>query len=128
RPLFALDNVRVVMPMWCDAPSVGAPLASCSSRIIGLYLDVFRKCSEFCGVKSQRECSTTFRVINRTEDAQLYLDVYRKYYRVSGKVSCVQQGTGLRGSSAFVGGVEDGLDKRKETDGLDYTSLDGSTR
>ncbi|GJT41346.1 DNA helicase [Tanacetum coccineum] len=76
-------------------------LASCSSRITGLYLDVFQKCSEFCGVKSQRECNTTFRVINRTEDAQLYLDVYRKYSRVSGKVPCVQQGMG------------DGLDKRK---------------
>ncbi|GJV76059.1 hypothetical protein Tco_1507643 [Tanacetum coccineum] len=62
------------------------------------------ECSEFCGVKSQRECSTTFRVINRTEDAQLYLDVYRKYSRVSGKVPC---------SSAFVDGVGDGLEKRK---------------
>ncbi|GJY74509.1 hypothetical protein Tco_0478940, partial [Tanacetum coccineum] len=31
----------------------------------------------------------------------------------SGKVPCVQQGTGLRGSSTFVGGVGDGLDKRK---------------
>nr|GEX54256.1 DNA helicase [Tanacetum cinerariifolium] len=41
-------------------------------------------------------------VINRTEDAQLYLDVYRKYSRVSGKIPCVQQGTALRG---------DGLDK-----------------
>nr|GEV76490.1 DNA helicase [Tanacetum cinerariifolium] len=70
-------------------------------------------CSEFCGVKSQRECSTTFRVINSAEDAQLYLDVYRKYSRVSRKVPCVQQGKGLRGSSPFVGGVGDGLDKRK---------------
>nr|GEV81281.1 DNA helicase [Tanacetum cinerariifolium] len=87
--------------------------ASCSSRITGLYLDVFQKCYEFCGVKSQRECSTSFRVINRTEDVELYLDMYRKYSRVSGKVPCVQQGTGLRGSSAFVGGVGDGLDKRK---------------
>ncbi|GJW81635.1 DNA helicase [Tanacetum coccineum] len=96
----ALDNVLSGYGPGCDAPSVGAPLSSCYSRITGLYLDVFRKCSEFC-------------VINRTEDAQLYLDVYRKYSRVSGKVPCVQQGTGLRGSSAFVGGVGDGLDKRK---------------
>nr|GFA74908.1 hypothetical protein [Tanacetum cinerariifolium] len=43
----------------------------------------------------------------------LYLDVYRKYSRVFGKVPCVQQGTGLRGSSDFVGGIGDGLDKRK---------------
>nr|GEY26654.1 helitron helicase-like domain-containing protein [Tanacetum cinerariifolium] len=106
----ALDNVLSGYGLGCDVPSVGAPLASCYSRITGLYLDVFRKCSEFCGVKSQRECSTTFRVINRTEDTQLYLDVYRKYSRVSGKVPCVQQGTG---SSAFVGSVGDGLDKHK---------------
>ncbi|GJV81684.1 DNA helicase [Tanacetum coccineum] len=79
----ALDNVLSGYSPGCDAPSVGAPLASC-----------------YC-------------LINRTEDAQLYLDVYRKYARVSGKVPCVQQGTGLRGSSAFVGGVGDGLDKRK---------------
>ncbi|GKC54309.1 hypothetical protein Tco_1077054 [Tanacetum coccineum] len=109
----ALDNVMSGYGPRCDVPSVGAPLASCYSRITRLYLDVFRKCSEFCGVKSQRECSTTFRVISRTEDAQLYLDMYRKYSRVSGKVPCVQQGTGLKGSSAFVGGVGDGLDKRK---------------
>nr|GEW55540.1 DNA helicase [Tanacetum cinerariifolium] len=90
----------------CDVPSVGPLLASCYSRITGLYVDVFRKCSEFCCVKSQREC-----MINRTEDAQLYLDVYRKYYWVSRKIPCVQQGTTLRGSSPFVGGVGDGLDK-----------------
>nr|GEZ41342.1 helitron helicase-like domain-containing protein [Tanacetum cinerariifolium] len=42
--------------------------------------------------------------INHAEDAQLYLDMYRNYSRVSRKVSCVQQGTGFRG---------DGLDKRK---------------
>nr|GEW71461.1 DNA helicase [Tanacetum cinerariifolium] len=49
-------------------------------------------------------------MINRAEDAQLYLDVYRKYSRVSGKVSCVQQDTG---SSPFIGGIPDSLDKRK---------------
>nr|GEZ54167.1 hypothetical protein [Tanacetum cinerariifolium] len=47
---------------------------------------------------------TCFPVINRTEDARLYLDVYRKYSWVSGKVPC---------SSSFVGGIGDGLDKRK---------------
>ncbi|GKC73323.1 hypothetical protein Tco_1119206, partial [Tanacetum coccineum] len=109
----ALDNVLSGYGPGCNVPSISTPLASCSSRIIGLYLDVFQKCSEFCGVKSQRECSTTFRVINRTEDAQLYLDVYRKYSRVSRKVPCVQQGTGLRGSSPFVGGVGEGLNKRQ---------------
>ncbi|GKD31897.1 hypothetical protein Tco_1242675, partial [Tanacetum coccineum] len=109
----ALDNVSSGYSPRCDVPSVGTPFASCYKRITRLYLDVFQKCSEFCGVKSQRECNTTFRVINRTEDAQLYLDVYRKYSRVSGKVPCVQQGTGLRGSSAFVGGVGNSLDKRK---------------
>nr|GEU70923.1 ATP-dependent DNA helicase PIF1-like [Tanacetum cinerariifolium] len=41
-------------------------------------------------------------LINRTEDAQLYLDVYRKYSWVSGKIPCVQHDTALRG---------DGLDK-----------------
>nr|GEX80044.1 DNA helicase PIF1, ATP-dependent [Tanacetum cinerariifolium] len=52
-------------------------------------------------------------VINHVEDTQFYLDVYRKYSRVYGKVSCVQQCMGLRGSSGFVRGVGDGLDKRK---------------
>ncbi|GJY33606.1 DNA helicase [Tanacetum coccineum] len=80
----------------CDVPSTGTPLASCSSRISGLYIDVFRKCFEFCSVNLQRECSTTFRVINRAEDAQLYLDVYRKYSRVSRKAPCVQQETDKR--------------------------------
>nr|GEX88098.1 hypothetical protein [Tanacetum cinerariifolium] len=59
----ALDNVSSGYGPGCDVPSVGAPFASCYSRITGLYLDVFRKCFEFCGVKSQRECNTTFRVI-----------------------------------------------------------------
>ncbi|GJR68314.1 DNA helicase [Tanacetum coccineum] len=99
----SLDNVLSGYGPGCNVPSVGTPLASCSSRITGLYLDVFQKCSEFCGVKSL--CLLVcFSVINRTEDAQLYLDVYRKYSRVSGKVPC---------SSTFVGGVGDGLDKRK---------------
>ncbi|GJV25437.1 DNA helicase, partial [Tanacetum coccineum] len=111
----ALDNVLSGYGPGCNVPSVHAPLASCYSRITGLYLDVFRKCSGFCGVKSQRECNTTFRVINRTEDARLYLDVYRKYSRVSGKVPC---------SSAFVGGVGDGLDKRKlQTESLRLSML-----
>ncbi|GJZ38066.1 hypothetical protein Tco_0584257 [Tanacetum coccineum] len=74
----ALDNVLSGYGTGCDVPSVGTPLASCSIRITGLYIDVFRKCFELCGVKSQQECSTTF-----------------------------------RGSSIFVGGVGDGLDKRK---------------
>nr|GEV42567.1 hypothetical protein [Tanacetum cinerariifolium] len=34
-----------------------------------------------------------------------------KYSRVFGKILCVQQGTALRGSSPFFGGVGDGLDK-----------------
>ncbi|GJY51976.1 DNA helicase [Tanacetum coccineum] len=67
-------------------------------------------CSEFCREKLQQECSTTFRVISRAEDAQLYLDVYHKYSRVFGKVPCVQPDMGLRGSSSFVGGVGDGSD------------------
>nr|GEV19896.1 DNA helicase [Tanacetum cinerariifolium] len=54
-----------------------------------------------------------FRVINHAEDTQLYLDVYRKYSRVSGKVPCVQQDTSVRGSSPFIGGVRDNLNKRK---------------
>nr|GEU82985.1 DNA helicase [Tanacetum cinerariifolium] len=98
----ALDNVSSGYGPRCDVPYVGAPFASCYSRITGLYLDVFRKCSKFSGVKSQRECSITFRVINHTKDAQFYLDMYHKYSRVSGEVPC---------SPAFVGGVGDGLDK-----------------
>nr|GEV68000.1 reverse transcriptase domain-containing protein [Tanacetum cinerariifolium] len=77
-PFDALDNVLSGYGSGCDVPSVGTPLASCSSRITGLYLDVFQKCSKFCGVKLQRECSTTF-----------------------------------RGSSYFVCGVGDGLDRCK---------------
>nr|GEV63213.1 helitron helicase-like domain-containing protein [Tanacetum cinerariifolium] len=57
----ALDNVSSGYGPGCDVSSVSTSLASCSSRITGLYLDVFQKCFEFCGVKSQRECSTTFR-------------------------------------------------------------------
>nr|GEU78214.1 DNA helicase [Tanacetum cinerariifolium] len=97
----------------CDVPSAGASLASCYSRTTGIYLDVFRNCSEFCGIKSQGECIRAFRVINHAEESQLYLDVYRKYSRVSGKVSCMQQDTGVTGSSPFIGGVRDSLDKRK---------------
>ncbi|GJR09168.1 hypothetical protein Tco_0791820 [Tanacetum coccineum] len=100
----ALDNVSSGYGHGYDVPSIGTPLACCSSRITGLYLDDFRKCSEFCGVKLQLECTITFRVINRAQDAQLYLDVYQKYSRVSGKVLC---------SSFFIGGVGDGLDKRR---------------
>nr|GEZ02806.1 DNA helicase [Tanacetum cinerariifolium] len=96
----ALDNVLSGYGPGCDVPSVGAHLASCCSQITGLYLDVFRKCSDVC-------------VINHAEDAQLYLNVYRKYSQVSGKVPCVQQGIILRGSSAFVRGEGDCLDKRK---------------
>ncbi|GKB24829.1 hypothetical protein Tco_0864230, partial [Tanacetum coccineum] len=109
-PFDALDNVPSGYGSGYDVPSVGTPLASCSSRITGLYLDVFRKCSEFCREKLQQECSTTFRVISRAEDAHLYLDVYHKYSRVFGKVPCVQPNMGLRGSSSFVGGVGDGSD------------------
>ncbi|GKA33645.1 DNA helicase [Tanacetum coccineum] len=57
----ALDNVLSGYGPGCDVPSVGIYLASCSRRITRLYLDVFRKCFEFCGVKPQRECSKTFR-------------------------------------------------------------------
>nr|GEY04570.1 helitron helicase-like domain-containing protein [Tanacetum cinerariifolium] len=78
----ALDNVLSGYGPRCDVPSVGDPLASCYSRITGLYLDVSESVLSFV----------------------LYLDMYRKYSRVSRKVSCVQQGTGLRGG---------GLDKRK---------------
>ncbi|GJT77618.1 DNA helicase [Tanacetum coccineum] len=84
----ALDNVSSGYSPGCDVPSIGIPLASCSSRISGLYLDVFE----------------SVLMINRAVDAQLYLDVYRKYSRVYGKVPCVQQDMGLRG---------DGLDKRE---------------
>nr|GEU97982.1 DNA helicase [Tanacetum cinerariifolium] len=57
----ALDNVLSGYDTGCNVPSVGAPLASCYSQITGLYLDVFRKCYEFCGVKLQREYNLTFR-------------------------------------------------------------------
>nr|GEU77111.1 DNA helicase [Tanacetum cinerariifolium] len=108
-----LDNVLGGSGPGCDVPSAGASLASCYSRTTRIYLDVFRNCFDFCGIKSQGECIRAFRVINRAEDAQLYLDVYQKYSRVSGKVPCVQQDTGVRGSSPLIGGVRDSLDKRK---------------
>nr|GEZ43415.1 DNA helicase [Tanacetum cinerariifolium]GEZ44980.1 DNA helicase [Tanacetum cinerariifolium] len=107
------DNVLGGYGPGCDVPSAGASLASCYNRTTRIYLDVFRNCSEFCGIKSQGECVRAFRVINRAEDAPLYLDVYQKYSRVSGKVPCVQHDTGVRGSSPFIGGVRDSLDKRK---------------
>nr|GEV41931.1 DNA helicase [Tanacetum cinerariifolium] len=108
-----LDNVLGGSGPGCDVPSAVASLASFYSRTTRIYLDVFRNCSEFCGIKLQGECVRAFRVINRAEDAQLYFDVYQKYSRVSGKVPCVQQDTGVRGSSPFIGGVRDTLDKRK---------------
>nr|GEX13906.1 hypothetical protein [Tanacetum cinerariifolium] len=95
----ALNNVSSGYGPRCDVPFVGTSLASCSSRINGLYLDVFRKCSEFCGVKSQRECSKTFRVIFGRV-LQVFSGIWEG--------SCVQQNTGLRGSSAFVVSVGDG--------------------
>ncbi|GJX25823.1 hypothetical protein Tco_0232119 [Tanacetum coccineum] len=103
----ALDNVSSGYGPGCDAPSVGAPLASCYSRIIGLYLNVFRKCSEFCGVKSQRECSTTFR--GRSVIFGRVLQVFSGIWQGS---MCAA-GHGFESSPAFVGGVRDGLDKRK---------------
>nr|GEX63010.1 DNA helicase [Tanacetum cinerariifolium] len=93
--LDVLDNVLIGYGPRCDVPSIGTPLASCSGRISGLYLDVFLKCSEFCGVKLQRECNTTFIVI---------FGRVSKVFSGFWKVPCVQQDTGLRG---------DGLDKRK---------------
>nr|GFB11246.1 helitron helicase-like domain-containing protein [Tanacetum cinerariifolium] len=94
-----LDNVLGGSGPGCDVPSTGASLASSYSRTTRIYLDVFRNCSEFCGIKFHGECIRAFRVINCAEDAQLYLEVYWKYSRVSGKVPCVQQDTGLRGTS-----------------------------
>nr|GEX50438.1 DNA helicase [Tanacetum cinerariifolium] len=93
--LDVLDIVLIGYGPGCDVPSIGTPLASCSGWISGLYLDVFLKCSEFCGVKLQRECSTTFRVI---------FGRVSKVFSGFWKVPCVQQDMGLRG---------DGLDKRK---------------
>nr|GEZ27889.1 helitron helicase-like domain-containing protein [Tanacetum cinerariifolium] len=96
-----LDNVLGGSGPGCDVPSAGASLASSYSRTTRIYLDVFRNCFEFCGIKSHGECIRAFRV---------NLDVYWKYSWVSGKFPCVQQDTG---SSPFIGGVRDSLDKRK---------------
>ncbi|GJU21618.1 DNA helicase [Tanacetum coccineum] len=52
---------------------------NCRTDNTQLYLNVFQKCSEFCGGNLQRESTTTFRVVCRTEDAKLYSNVYQKY-------------------------------------------------
>ncbi|GJY15411.1 hypothetical protein Tco_0385833, partial [Tanacetum coccineum] len=83
--LEALDKVRIRYASGCNVPSIRAstgvsilpfggvsafeemfhllrvPSANCPSQNTQLYLDVFQKCSEFCGGNLRRECTTTFR-------------------------------------------------------------------
>ncbi|GKD64505.1 DNA helicase [Tanacetum coccineum] len=101
--LEALDFVRMRYASGCNVPSIGdptgvfvlpfggvsafeemlnllaVPSANWRTDNTQLYLNVFQKCSEFCGGNLQRELTTTFRVVCRTEDAKLYSDVYQKY-------------------------------------------------
>ncbi|GJY37166.1 hypothetical protein Tco_0422544 [Tanacetum coccineum] len=58
------------------------PSANCPSQNTQLYLDVFQKCSEFCGGNLRRECTTTFRVVYRTEDANYIWTSIRSIVRV----------------------------------------------
>ncbi|GJU24896.1 DNA helicase [Tanacetum coccineum] len=102
--LEALDNVCIPYAYGCDVPSIGPPTgvsiipfggvsaseemlnllgvpsANCSTDYSQLYLNVFQKCSEFYGGNLRRERTTTFRLVCRTQDAKLYLDVYQKYH------------------------------------------------
>ncbi|GJV07629.1 DNA helicase, partial [Tanacetum coccineum] len=101
--LEALDNVCIRYASGCNVPYIEAPMgvsvllfggvsaseemlnllgfpsANCPTDNTQLYLNVFQKCSEFCGGNLRRERTTTFRVVFRTEDAKLYSDVYQKY-------------------------------------------------
>ncbi|GKB80644.1 hypothetical protein Tco_0947539 [Tanacetum coccineum] len=63
------------------------PTANCHTHNTQLYLNVFQKCSEFCGGNLRRERTTTFRVVCHTEDVKLYLDVYQKYCQGCKEVS-----------------------------------------
>nr|GEU38630.1 reverse transcriptase domain-containing protein [Tanacetum cinerariifolium] len=91
--LEALDNVRMqdvsgcnissigdstgvfVLPFGGASLKVGVPFAICRSDNSQLYLNVFHKCSEFCGGNVRRERTTTFR------------DVYQKYRQGCKEVS-----------------------------------------
>ncbi|GJS04225.1 hypothetical protein Tco_0320733 [Tanacetum coccineum] len=83
--LEALDNVRIPYAYGCDVSSIGpltcvsilpfggvlaseeilnlldVPSANCSIKNSQLYLNVFQKCSEFCGVNLRRERTIIFR-------------------------------------------------------------------
>ncbi|GJY51128.1 hypothetical protein Tco_0441975 [Tanacetum coccineum] len=76
--LEALDNVRIPYAFGCNVPSIGPPMgvfvlpfemlnllgvpfANCPTDKTQLYLNVFQKCSEFCGGNLRRERTTTFR-------------------------------------------------------------------
>ncbi|GJZ78412.1 hypothetical protein Tco_0643249, partial [Tanacetum coccineum] len=109
--LEALDNVRIPYTYGCDVSSIGpltcvsillfggvsaseeilnllrVPSAICSTDNSQLYLNVFQKCSEFCGGNLRCERTTTFRVVCRTQDAKLHLDVYQKYHHGCKEVS-----------------------------------------
>ncbi|GJS43972.1 DNA helicase [Tanacetum coccineum] len=76
--LEALDNVRIPYASGCNVPSIGPPMgvsvlpfemlnllgvpsANCPTDKTQLYLNVFQKCSEFCGGNLRRGRTTTFR-------------------------------------------------------------------
>ncbi|GKC85702.1 hypothetical protein Tco_1141419 [Tanacetum coccineum] len=126
--LEALDNVRIPYAYGYDVPSIGPPTgvfcvpsANCPTDNSQLYLNVFQKCSEFCGGNLRRERTTTFRVVCRTQDAKLYSDVYQKYHHGCKEVwqegpNTISDGTP---SAADVMHVYCECQKLKSTDGAD---------
>nr|GEY04972.1 shaggy-related protein kinase epsilon-like [Tanacetum cinerariifolium] len=112
--LEALDNVRMqdvsgcnvssigdstgvfVLPFGGASLKVGVPFANCRSDNNQLYLNVFHKCSEFCGGNVRRK-RTTFRVVCRTEDANYIRTSIRSIARVAYFVLC-SRGIGGRRS------------------------------
>ncbi|GKB69577.1 hypothetical protein Tco_0930989 [Tanacetum coccineum] len=92
---------------------LGVPSANCPSQNTQFYLDVFQKCSEFCG--------GNLRLVCRTEDAKLYSDVYQKYFQGCKEVSRERPSMNFNGSpsSADVMRVYSESRKLKSTDAAD---------
>nr|GEV41665.1 DNA helicase [Tanacetum cinerariifolium] len=100
---------------------LGVPFVNCPTHNTQLYLNVFQKCSEFCGGNLRRERTTTFRVVCRTEDAKLYLNVYQKYRQGCKEVSWEGPNTISNGtpSAADVMRVDYESQKLKSSDAAD---------
>ncbi|GJR77272.1 DNA helicase [Tanacetum coccineum] len=119
--LLDLQRVFFVLPFGGVSASEGVPSANCPTDNSQLYLNVFQKCSEFCGGNLRRERTTTFRVVCRTQDAKLYSDVYQKYRHGCKEVwregpNTISDGTP---SAADVMHVDCESQKLKSTDGAD---------